>query len=191
MKNEKETMITPEAEEAAKKLVADIANDPAPVTDAELDDAFAFEAGDVESDDEAAEVSQGKWKFPGVRVQRTPFVSKGKRMYSYETQMKIGLGVKDADGNERKHILRAEFRVADKKNRDAYEALDLLFLDLPKDQNYLLLGFQYQEYSKSYNYCVQRVFNDIPMIVSLVPRDVLSQNALTSMIAYLQRRGLL
>jgi len=190
MKNEKETMITPEAEEAAKKHVTDLVNTPAPVTDSELDDEFAIDSdlGD-ELDDETLVSSNNDWKFPGPRVARLPFMSNGRRMYSYHTQLRHRSGKKNLDGSDHYLILRAELRVADKKNRDAYDLLDLLFQDLPQDQNYLLLGFQYQDFTKNYIYSVRREINGVPVSVSLVPRDSLSRDNLQSMIVKLKNEG--
>ena len=108
-------------------------------------------------------------------------------MYSYVAKMRIPL--KRPNGEVVQRVAEVELRVADKKNRDSYEDLDFLFADLPEDRKYFLLGFRYVEYSKSYSYCVQNVYDGVPVTVSLVPRDVRSQDNMKTIITQLRLDG--
>ena len=188
MKNEKETMITPEAEEAAKKHIAEIANDPAPVTDAELDDEFSFTLGSGRSID-ADQDSSGEPVFPGPRVKREPFTYKGELCHSYKTI--VPMNVFNSKGEQLKKVMECDFKVADKYGKDSYAELESLYRDLPEGQDYFKLGFIYNEFRNQWSYCVQVLYDDIPVRVSIVPRDEQSRNNMKTIIVYLQKKGLL
>lgn len=158
----------------------------APVTNtSELDSMFEFET--EQEEEEIAEVAApvSDWKFPGIRVKRTPFQHDGKILHSYAARMKLKLS------NGAVHELVCELRSADKKNRGSYEKLDVIWNMLPKDQPYMLLGFRWVEYSGNYELCVQIEDNGIPLRVSLSPRDGKSRDDLSSMIACMKQKNLL
>ena len=141
MKNE--TLKTND-QDLAKVEPADLA---ASVTDQEVNKALAVAASDfdlnsmfeVAADDATEEELEiapvTDWKFPGVRVTRSPFIYKGRTCYSYLVKTNI-------PWNGEKVLVEAELQSPDRKNPDTYTKLDLLFDKLPKDQKFLLLGFQ-------------------------------------------------
>lgn len=155
-----------------------------PAKDSDLDFAFNV-AQSVDATDAEVEAAASEWKFPGIRVTRSPFTHKGKKMFSYAANMNLKLS------NGTVYQLTCELRSTDRKNASNYEKLDAIWAMLPKDQTYMLLGFQYVEYYHSYNLCVQIEDNGIPLRVSLSPRDAKSADDLASMISYLRKRELL
>lgn len=187
MENKKEKALLESVEGQAVNEAVEAAKAEGKVVKSDLDDMFAFETADVDAEEAESEVAVGSWKFPGVRVQREPFNYNGQTLYSYVAKLRVKVNV---GGEDHIHELRADFRVADKKNRNAYDLLALLYKSLPEGQKYLLLGFR-ENYRKEYDFCVQHEIGEIPMIVSIVPKDTLSQNSLTSMAAYLKKKGML
>lgn len=152
------------------------------LTQAELD--FAFNVASTEENENGEPVvPQSEWKFPGLRVTRSTFTYKGKQMYSYAVNMMLKLS------SGAVHKLTCELRSSDRKNASNYEKLDTIWGMLPKDKQYMLLGFQFVEYTNSYNLCVQIEDNGIPLRVSLTPRDGKSRDDLSSMIAFLQQNN--
>ena len=151
--------------------------------DSELDFAFRVEQEPNAPEGEVA-VSTSEWKFPGLRVTRNQFVNKdGKKMYSYAAHLNLKLS------NGQVYQLTCELRSSDQKNARNYEKLDMIWSMLPKEQDYMFLGFQYVDYTRSYNLCVQIEDNGIPIRVSLTPRDAKSRDDLGSMISFLKQHN--
>ena len=156
----------------------------AATSDFDLNSMFEVAGEDVtEEEQEIAPVSD--WKFPGVRVTRSPFSYKGRTCYSYLAKANI-------PWNGEKVLVEAELQSPDRKNPDTYTKLDLLFDKLPKDQKYLLLGFQYDEYRRTYSYCVESAdASGVVLRVTLQPRNATSRDNLSTVIGVLKQRGLL
>lgn len=153
-------------------------------SDFDVNSMFEVAGEDVtEGEQEIAPVSD--WKFPGVRVTRSPFSYKGRTCYSYLVKANI-------PWNGEKVIVEAELQSPDRRNPDTYTKLDLLFDKLPKDQKYLLLGFQYDEYRRTYSYCVESAdASGVVLRVTLQPRNATSRDNLCTIIGVLKQRGLL
>ncbi len=183
MANEKKTIVNEATGEVTEIPVSNALPAGSVPAMADLDSVFNVVSMDDVSDE--AVTTDSEWKFPGLRVTRSQFKYKEKTMFSYAVNMNLPLSTGGV------HALKCELRSSDRKNIHNYEKLDAIWAMLPKDQTYLLLGFQYVEYTRSYNLCVQVVDDGIPLRVSLLPRDGKSRDDLGTMIAFLQKRGLL
>ena len=166
----------------------------AAVTGQEVNKAMA-NAADLESmfdvvEEDASDVelevaAPADWKFPGVRVTRSPFSYKGRTCFSYHVKANI-------PWNGEKIPVEAEMQSPDRRNPDTYTKLDLLFDKLPKDQKFLLLGFQYDEYRRTYSYCVESADpSGVVLRVTLQPRNATARDNLSTIIGVLRQRGLL
>ena len=129
MENKKEKTLLESVEGQAVNDAVEAAKAEGKVAKSDLDDMFAFETADVDAEENEGEVAVGSWKFPGVRVQREPFNYNGQTLYSYVAKLRVKVNV---GGEDHIHELRADFRVADKKNRNAYDLLALLYKSLPE-----------------------------------------------------------
>ena len=183
MATEKKTTVDESTGEVFETSAANAAPVKNEMKQDELD--FAFNVSMGENENGEAVVAPSEWKFPGLRVTRSTFTYKGNQMFSYSVNMNFKL----SNGNT--HKLTCELRSSDRKNASNYEKLDMIWGMLPADKQYMLLGFQYVDYTKSYNLCVQIEDNGIPLRVSLTPRDSKSRDDLSTMIAYLQKKDML
>lgn len=152
----------------------------------DLDALFAFESEEALNDGEEPTRKEGEWVYPGPRLTREPFQYNGRTLYAYNVQMRIRVA-----GSDEPLKLRASLVPRDNKNRESYERLEMFFAMQPPEKRYLMLGFQYQEFTRSYNYSVEAEVGGVPLRVSLKPRNEQNKNDLNSIVAELRRQGLL
>lgn len=141
------------------------------------------------SEEDMTEVSledvpvESEWKFPGVKVVRSPFMYKGRTCYSYLVKANILWNGETVQ-------IEAEMQSPDRRNPDTYTKLDLLFDKLPKDQKFLKLGFQYDEYRRTYSYCVESAdASGVVLRVTLQPRNATARDNLGTIIGVLKQHG--